>query len=74
MPAIALAAALVVFPRSSLANCGNDKPVGNGCAHGAPAPLTGAGLPRLAIAIGVGAIGLRVATAMADLSKVHAPD
>lgn len=45
---------MVVFPRSSLANCGNDKPVGNGCVHGAPAPPMGAGLPELAIAIGVG--------------------
>jgi hypothetical protein len=46
---------LVLVPRTSLANCGNDKDVGNGCAKGAPAPLIGAGLPGLAIGIGYGA-------------------
>jgi hypothetical protein len=55
LPAIALASALVLVPRTSLANCGNDKDVGNGCAKGAPAPLIGAGLPALAIGIGYGA-------------------
>jgi hypothetical protein len=59
LPAIALAAALVVFPRPSLANCGgNDKLVGNGCTKGAPAPLAGAGLSGLVMGIGYGAYWL----------------
>lgn len=59
LPAMALAIALVFAPQPSLANCGNDKPVGNGCdAKGAPAPLIGVGLPGLAIGIGFGAYWL----------------
>jgi len=58
LPAIALAAALVLVPQPSLANCGhNDNGRGEGCEkdpHGAPAPLLGAGLPGLAIGIGYG--------------------
>jgi hypothetical protein len=62
LPAIALAAALVVFPRPSLAqNCGlgndNGKGQGNGC-KGAPAPLIGAGLSGLAMGFGYGAYWL----------------
>jgi hypothetical protein len=53
--AAALAAVLILAPQPSLANCGNDKPVGNGCeAKGAPAPLIGVGLPGLAIGLGYG--------------------
>jgi hypothetical protein len=56
LSAIALVSALVLVPRTSLANCGNDKPVGNGCStKDAPAPLIGGALPSLAIGIGYGA-------------------
>jgi hypothetical protein len=59
LPAMALASALVLASQPSLANCGNDKPVGNGCAtKGAPAPLIGVGLPGLAIGIAFGAYWL----------------
>jgi hypothetical protein len=59
LPALALSSALVFAPQPSLANCGNDKPVGNGCeAKGAPAPLIGVGLPGLAIGLGFGAYWL----------------
>jgi hypothetical protein len=58
LPAIALAAALVVFPRPSFAcdpgvtgNCGGAP----GQNKGAPAPLIGAGLSGIAIGIGYGA-------------------
>jgi hypothetical protein len=52
LPAIALAAALVLVPRVSLADhCGNGDPH---CLS-SPAPLIGAGLPGIAIAIGYGA-------------------
>jgi hypothetical protein len=53
LPAIALASALVLVPRPSLANCGsNDNGRGEGCE--APAPLIGAGLSGVAIVIGYG--------------------
>jgi hypothetical protein len=68
LPAIALAAALVLVPRPSLAgNCGNG--VGGGVGNpncpsapaslSAPAPLIGAGLPGLAVGIGYGIYWLR---------------
>ena len=58
LPALALGTVLLLSPQPSFANCGNDKPVGNGCTtdvRGAPAPLLGMGLPGLAIGIGYGA-------------------
>jgi hypothetical protein len=58
LPALILATALSAVPGPALANCGNDKDVGNGCMKGAPAPLLGAGLSGLAIGVGYGAYWL----------------
>ena len=58
--AMLLAMALAfISPQPSFANCGNDKPVGEGCeVKAAPAPLIGLGLPGMAIGVGFGAYWL----------------